>query len=169
MANNCFYELKVIGERSSCVEWHRRMIDRDSPNSFRRIFSAEICGEQERDDGLYEMDIIGDCAWSLETCCRESGYAGRDLFAANSADLHILMEAWSKEPGIGFSEHYIYDSGVCLTAEEADYEEWYWDKSEYPDFDRFAAEYPDAPSVDLFDEDGNASIFGFGAPWVWNI
>lgn len=74
--------------------------------------------DEEGTDDDYMMLISGVCAWSLESCCRASGYSeGVDLFEVNSKDLNIVMEAHSEELGMGFREHYIYDKGKCLADE----------------------------------------------------
>ena len=131
MANDCYYEMKVYGRREDCEEWLRRMKSYDAPNHFYRIFSSDVCVVGGGENG-YHIMIVGDCAWSLESCCRASGYSGGiDLFAVNTKELHLRMEAYSREPGIGFEEHYIYDKGECLADECEDLERHYYDRSEF--------------------------------------
>lgn len=117
MANNCEYSIKIKGTRENCYKFLNKMTDYDEPNHFYRMFSAIDSAEEGTDDN-FEMRIYGDCAWSLESCCRASGYSnGVDLFAVNTKDLDLELEAWSRETGFDFDEHYIYKKGECLESE----------------------------------------------------
>lgn len=110
------------------------------------------------------MTICGDCAWSLESCCRTSGYSeGVDLFEVNTKELHITMEAWSTEPGMAFQEHYIYNNGECQLDECVDYIEYWYDKERYESIEEFAKEY-DLGNIteDDLDENDNYHTGGFG-------
>lgn len=166
MANFCRYEMKVKGTRESCEKWLKRMRSYDEPNHFFRMFEPISIDEQGGSKSEYYMILSGDCAWSLETCCRTSGYShGKDLFAENSSELHITMEAYSEEPGIGFQEHYIYRNGECIADECEDRAEWYWDKTEYPAFELFKRDnkLPDGVSEHDFDD----GIYRFGGFREW--
>lgn len=126
MPNYCEYEMKIVGSEENCRKWHKRMRDYEEPHHFWRIFDSTIIDEGEVDDEYY-MVITGDCAWSIETCCRSSGYAHCDLFEVNTEELSIAMEVYSSEPGIGFQEHYLYENGECLISESTDYSEYWLD------------------------------------------
>lgn len=171
MANNCYYEMMIKGSKENCRKWLRKMKSYDEPNHFWRIFDATVYDEQGTDDEYY-INIMGDCAWSLESCCRTSGYSnGVDLFAVNTKELNICMEAYSREEGIGFEEHYIYDNdGICIVEECVDYLEIYWDKNECPDFETYKKEYEISDSVKEsdFNEDGYHAEGGF-PDWNFSI
>lgn len=163
MANYCHYEMKIKGSRKNCEQWLKKMKSYDEENHFHRMFEPICIEEQGWSGSEYSMVLSGDCAWSLETCCRVSGYSnGVDLFAENSRDLHITMEAYSEEPGIGFQEHYIYRNGECIADECVDYTEWYWDKAESPYFETFKREVnlPDCVTERDF-SDGIYQLGGF--------
>lgn len=141
MANNCMYEMRIKGTKINCQEWLSRMNDYEKRNHFWRIFSADVADECGTDND-YTMTICGDCAWSLESCCRASGYSdGVDLFEVNTAELNLTMEAWSSEPGMAFQEHYIYKNGECETDKCIDYNEYWYDEDEYDSFEDFVNEY----------------------------
>ena len=71
------------------------MKDYSAKNYFHRIFEADMVDEYKREEGVYVMHISGDCAWSLESCCRASGYSGGvDLFVENTKELNIDMETY---------------------------------------------------------------------------
>ena len=123
MPNYCDFNMKIKGKKQDCQKWLDKMRDRDGrdcydeENHFWRMWDVSVYDEEGTDDD-YMMLISGVCAWSLETCCRASGYSeGIDLFEVNSKDLNIVMEAHSEELGMGFREHYIYDKGECLVDE----------------------------------------------------
>lgn len=162
MPNYCSYDMKIRGTKENCKKWHSKMTDYNEANHFFRFFDATIYDEGGTDE-LYYMCICGDCAWSLETCCRDSGYSeGVDLFAVNTSELSLIMEAWSTEPGMGFQEHYIYDKGQCIADECENYSEWYWNRSEYDSYDDFKKDYDIVPAQEQFDDDGYARMGGFG-------
>lgn len=148
MPNWCDFTMKIRGTKENCLEWFSRMSDYEKDHHFYRM-DAEILDEEET-EGDYAMILGGCCAWSLESCCRASGYSeGVDLFEVNSRELELEMEAWSTEPGIGFQEHYIYKNGECLADECRDYIEIYYDEDEYETFDDFLKEY----KIEEFDEE----------------
>ena len=79
--------------------------------------------------------ISGYCAWSVETCMGESGYAKNcpedsTSLQESSEELHLMIEVYSKESGMEFAEHYLYDKGKEVENEERDYEEFWYDESE---------------------------------------
>ena len=170
MANNCCFEMKIKGTKANCEAWYKKMTAYDEPNHFHRIFSADIYDEDGTDTEYY-MCIVGDCAWSLEPCRRESGYSeGTDLFAVNTQGLNLVMEAYFSEPGCALQEHYIYNRGNCLKDECVDYYEVYYNADEYYDFEAFKREYdiPDEATEDDLDEDGNYCEGGF-EDWIFTI
>lgn len=140
MPNWCDFTMKIKGTKENCLKWLSRMNDYEKDNHFYRM-EASLIDEEEK-EGDYAMILGGCCAWSLESCCRASGYSnGVDLFEVNSRELGIDMEAWSTEPGIGFQEHYIYKKGECLKDECLDYVEYYYDPNEFKNVEEFIAEY----------------------------
>lgn len=121
MANNCLYVMKVVGKKENCEKWLKKMNDYEEENHFFRIFSTEIC-----DEGEDFIEISGDCAWSIETCCRAGGYSqGTDLLEINSRDLDLVVEIYSQECGMAFEEHYLYKKGECIVDECTDWFETY--------------------------------------------
>ncbi len=167
MANDCYFEMMVQGKRSDCEKWMKKMESYDEPNHFYRIFSSDVY-EEGGDDDNYYIKVCGDCAWSLETCCRTSGYSnGVDLFAVNTKELNLRMEAYSQEEGIGFQEHYIYDNGKCITDECEDWTSLYYDNSEYSSFEEFKSEY-DIPEYVTEADLNEAGCYETGGFSWWN-
>ena len=174
MANNCWFEIHVKGRREDCEKWFSLMKGETIDNSFCRIFNVDITDVTDTDDECV-MCLCGDCAWSLQSCCR-SGYTAIDLFELYTRELHLVMEAYSEEPGIGFMEHYFYDNGDCIEDECVDYTEWFWDRSCYATYKEFCeslgydgvdGEYPSVPKEDEFDSEGYCYIGGMR--WDFSI
>lgn len=162
MANHCDYVMKIVGKRTNCRTFMTKLKSYDVPNHFYRIFDADIYAEEVEADGdTVSFIITGYCAWSLETCCRASGYSeGIDLFEVNTRDLDLKLEAYSRETGWELEEHYVYDKGKCITSELKDVIEYFWDEQEFPTYEAFKAEYPDAPPEEDFDPDGRTALVG---------
>lgn len=172
MPNYCAYSMKITGNKADCKKFVDKMNDYNEENHFYRIFGAEVYDEYGTED-KYTMYLYGDCAWSLESCCRASGYSdGVDLFEVNTADLQLEMEAWSQEPGVGFEEHYVYDKGTCLVDECADADFWWGGMiDDYDSYEEFKEEYPNAPSEEEFREARGEDIIigGFDNYGEWTI
>lgn len=168
MPNYCDYIMKVVGKQNDCRTFMTKLKSYDVADHFWRIFEADA--QEEKNEEKFSLYISGYCAWSLESCCRASGYSnGIDLFEVNTRELSLKMEAYSHEPGIGFEEHYIYDNGECIKEECVDMTEYFWDKSEFPTYEEFVEEYPDAPPADSF-EDYVSVAGGFGDGYgEWHI
>lgn len=165
MANNCYYEMVVFGTKENCNEWLNRMRGEDCSvyKRFYRVFDSDVIDEGGSDKN-YFMHIVGDCAWSLY-CCGRRDEPEEDLFAKTTAELSMVMEAYSSEPGMGFQEHFIYDNGEMIADECKDYTEVCWDSSEFERIEDFIKEWELTLTEEDFDEDGIARIGGFGEDW----
>lgn len=131
MANYCDYNMRVRGTKENVYKFHKRMRDYDSPNHLFRMFAADIYDEYDNEDGTTTIDIGGYCAWSIESCCRASGYSnGVDLFEVNTRELELKLECWSSEEGMCFQEHYLYDNGECQINDSVDWYVYCFDESE---------------------------------------
>lgn len=157
MPNYCLYRMKIKGTKENCYKWFEKMKTYEVPNHFYRMFDPIAVNEETGTENEYTMEFEGYCAWSLESCCRASGYSeGIDLFEVNTKDLNLTMEAYSQELGLGFEEHYMYDKGNCVIDEETTLTHLYWDKEKYPNFEDFKANnnVPDDLNEYSYDEYG---------------
>ncbi len=171
MPNYCNYDMKITGSKEGCYALLNCMRSYDDPNHFWRIFSSDVYDESG-DEEEHVLYVCGDCAWSLETCCRASGYSGGvDLFDVNCARFNVCLEAYSREPGMQFEEHYIYDNdGECMLDECRDIEVFWWDKGEFPEYTDYLKDCPDAPPESAFDDTNEVYRGGFGNEYgVWHI
>lgn len=169
MANDCWYDMKIKGKKENCQKWIKKMEDYNEPNHFWRFFNVNIYTEWEEDD-QYCYRITGDCAWSIESCCR-SGYTdGVDLLEINSRELDLEVEIYSEEPGFDFAEHYIYDKGDCLEAECVNLLHFEWDKSKYPTFEDYLKHHPEIEATDLeedsfYGDDDEDIAYAYASPY----
>ena len=140
MANNCFYEMKVVGDKKKNIEEFISLLNYTHPDGkcFARIFSADANPIEEK-DGKYSVLISGDCAWSVATCMTNNfmSYSSEDKsgkltnLAEATKKLMLMVEIFSEEIGIGFAEHIIYSNGICIVDEVEDYNEVWYDSDEY--------------------------------------
>lgn len=149
MANNCWYNMRVVGTKADCYEWLARLKhESDCGVPLGRFFDADICGEAGTEQD-YELDISGDCAWSVSGC-RYDRRDGADAFAANTKELNLQMEVWSEECGCAFQEHIIYKYGDCITDNCVEWHDYCIE--DYNSYEEFAKEYGDNISQEAFDE-----------------
>lgn len=142
MPNNCFYDMIVRGSSNDIDTFHRVMTDYDFDRHFFRVFSAEIYDKNVLDNGLTEVRISGDCAWSVHTCMRNEGigcYASDPCnsrvatgLEEESKRLNLEIEIYSEEYGMGFEEHYHFKNGETITNECRDASEYSFWRDDYP-------------------------------------
>lgn len=134
MANDCLYEMKVRGSKEAiqyvidCLKADYNYSE-EKGATHRHFFRIFDCYDDEPikeiEEGVYEKYIFGYCAWSVSTCMSEGGYYGDckknhpDIcmgisLAEVTKDQHCVIEVFSEEEGMCFSEHYIYDNGECV-------------------------------------------------------
>ena len=169
MANDCYFEMKIKGTRRDCEAWVKRMMYSSEPNHFYRVYSADVYDYIVNGDENWQMFICGECAWSLFACSHNNIAEDEDLFAVNTKELNLVMEAYSSEPGVGFQEHYIYDHGECKVSEEVDYAEYYYAEDEFDSFDDFKAEFSLPESLTEDDLDDGVYRVGGYKRWVYSF
>jgi len=169
MPNYCDYTMRIRGKKEDRDKWVELMNNYELENHFFRIF------ETWRDNDWFDREdcemVSGYCAWSIESCCRESGYSeGKDLLAINSRELNLDVEVWSEEPGCGFQEHYIYSKGQCLTAECKDLNVYIWDTEKYETWKEFKEnnKIPDHIKEDDFEGDCYKEYYDGGFDFYMN-
>lgn len=146
--------MRIKGINNNVFEFYNRMTDYEKPNHLYRMFSADICEEHKGENGITSIDVSGDCAWSIESCCRTGYTGGVDLLKVNSEELGLEIEIWSEESGMCFQEHYLYKHGQCLIDSCVDWQEIYYDKYEYETFEEFREDWKlpsDVTEKDLLD------------------
>lgn len=134
MANNCFYQMKVVADKKENIERLLTILNyKDNEYFIYRVFSADNFDVIVEENGLFYAVIEGDVAWScakwFETEEDEKtliclGYEkdenGMELFdkpiygTAHYITLDLLckklnigIELYSEECGCEFQEHYV--------------------------------------------------------------
>lgn len=138
MPNYCAYDMRIKGTKENVytlIDYlksgysHEDGIwESEADHHFFRVFEANH--EKETDEVLGNGEIVanvfGDCAWSVYSCMFEGDHAyytqwqeKAKVFKAitlpkASEKLGLTIEVYSKEPGIGFMEHYLIENGEIL-------------------------------------------------------
>lgn len=128
MPNNCYFEMKVAGKEEA-VEKFVQMIKREGPfeeyGGLGRVFSFDVdhsLTEKDPSGAYIAVTAQGDCANSLRTALVEWPYRPLGITAAN---LGVVLEAYSSEPGCFFQEHLLVDQKGDVSLECVHYEEYF--------------------------------------------
>lgn len=139
MPNYCDYEMKIKGSKEAI----QRVLDclnadynygegKPSHKHFFRVFDATKGGTAKKNkDGTYTQLIYGYCAWSVSSCMLEGAFSYYSSVKENHPDIFMgttldeqsedcIIEVFSEEPGMCFSEHYVFKDGKCVCDEEAE-------------------------------------------------
>lgn len=162
MPNYCNFSMRVKGKKANVKEFYQILeadydyqrepiMNIDGPQRhFSRIFNINFAGykneaiydcSEDTDD--VEIDLVGDCAWSVYSCMCKGNHTyynslkeeyKEKCLATNLEEetrlLYLKVEIYSEEPGVGFQEHMIYDNGKCLVNDCVDYYEDYDEESD---------------------------------------
>ena len=155
MPNYCEYNMIIKGSKKAinriieCLEAdYNYGAGKPDHLHFFRVF--DVFYEKEDiinlGNGKYSLFIWGNCAWSVYSCMCDGEHTyyndvkkfHKDIFMGTtlqeqSKDCEI--EVFSEEPGMGFSEHYIYKNGECLCDETCEIEQGGYDEQGNPTTD----------------------------------
>lgn len=163
MANDCEYEMRITGSKETiervfqCLTGDYNYEEgKPSHEHFFRIFSATKEELTENEDGTYTQVIYGDCAWSVASCMLDGAFSYYECVKKDHPEIFMgttlkeqskdcIIEVFSEEPGMGFSEHYIFKNGVCLCQDEQEIKTGGYDKNNEPtediDWDTYEGDY----------------------------
>jgi len=134
MANDCLYEMQIRGSKRAiarviaCLKADYNYTEKKPAHKhFFRVFDCYDDSElNDNGDGTFTKYVYGYCAWSVHSCmmgnegelscynmCKENY---KDIFMGTTLEEQskdCIIEVFSEEPGMAFSEHYIYNHGVC--------------------------------------------------------
>ena len=121
MANLCEFDMRVAGKRENINELATLLEYKgtDEIKGFGRVYELYVTNEEDK-NGLSYADLSGDCAWSIYSAFLD---IGKPNLLTETRRLNLVLEAYSREPGICFAEHYIISKGEILLDEEVDYQE----------------------------------------------
>ena len=164
MPNYCDYEIRIKGNKKAINRVFKCLASdyyygednlKPSHKHFFRIFEANKGKLKTNEDGTYTLEVWGYCAWSVY-CCMCGGentyysYVKADhpktfmgtTLEEQSEDCEI--EIFSEEPGLEFSEHYVFKNGKCILDETAEVKNCGYDENgkitEDVDFDEYGGD-----------------------------
>lgn len=141
MPNYCDFSCKITGPKKgvdrfiNAAQTDYHVGEPNEPEHFWRVFEFNIDSYKEISNGLYEVIAFGYCAWSVHTCFQEGGYQAywnKDKTPHNGVTIEqlckeedLVVEFYSSELGMGFSEHIIIVKDYVYTNDTVDYTECY--------------------------------------------
>lgn len=167
MANYCEFDMRVAGKREDTNELVTLLEHKGTGETegFGRIY--ELCVTNERDEGgLSFADLSGDCAWSIYSALIEE--PGINLLT-ETRRLQLTLEAYSREPGLCFAEHYIISNGEIRCYEVVDYWEANIAEQTEEELDEISAETgKDVETIrkEAFENGGYFGVGGFGEDYA---
>ena len=139
MPNYCDFEMKVRGSKTAIARVFKCLNTdynygegKPSHQHFFRVFQADKAEEPTKNqDGTYTQVIYGYCAWSVSSCMLDGAFSYYQSVKKDHPDIFMgttleeqsedcLIEVFSEEPGMGFSEHYIFKNGRCICNDECE-------------------------------------------------
>lgn len=126
MANNCLFDMKIVGLEKN-IEEFIQMMKWQGPykeNGLGRVFSFDVdptLNEKDpRGGDLVAVVAIGDCAYSFRGAVLDNT---RHPILEETARLGLVLELYSSEPGNGTQEHILINKDEIVVNETAAYEE----------------------------------------------
>ena len=123
MANNCFYDIKVRGNKEGVnrlVNLFEASNTAEKTPCIGRVYSAYVYDRQENETEAY-VCISGDCAWSVLAAI--IGFTKENALEQCLREYKLDAECYSEEPGVGFMEHFLWKDGVRIEETCTDFTE----------------------------------------------
>lgn len=163
MANNCFYRMKIVGEKGKVDELIKALDDKSErfPDGVGRVFAVCIAEQDEK-----SATVEGDCAWSVNSAMYN--------LPKIIEELGLSVEVYSEELGMAFEEHYLYTDGVLDLEEVEDIYEFSIEDIESDESDFWENEIVKQEGIthdnynEYFDDSDYIKVGGFGN-WDFEI
>lgn len=136
MPNYCYFTCLITGPKKGidrfiqAAQTDYHVGEPNEPEHFWRVFEFDVNTIKDLGHGLYQARATGDCAWSVHTCFTEGGYQRNWKDQGNGTTIErmcakegLVVEFYSDEIGMGFSEHIIYVVKDLHLDHDADYTE----------------------------------------------
>lgn len=143
MANDCFYEMTVVGQEKDVSRLISIMRYEDTEWYIYRVFEVSDDADEflsSADTGKSAAYFHGYVAWSAGRWVGDIRDTDREQVASNgahytnlielSALLHLSIAVTTTEPGMGFCEFYHIREGELIDEDVGDYESLYFDDKE---------------------------------------
>ena len=152
MPNLCDYEMKITGSKRAinrvieCLKAdYNYNAGKPSHKHFFRVFDCWGDDEDFIDEGngKFSKIVFGDCAWSVSSCMLSGEFSyyndvkksNKDIFMGTDLreqSKDCIIEVFSEEGGMGFSEHYLFKDGVCYIDDTCEIEQGGYTKTGKP-------------------------------------
>lgn len=172
MANDAYYEMKVVGRQDNVEAFVRAMLweGEYEQQGAGRVFSCEVDEQGESDNGYYVL-LSGFCAWSVVSSMRVANNPNN--IERLSAKLELSIETYCEEREFEFQEHFLVVNGKveideCIDWCEIDveyidyYEDNFWQQ------DWVVASGITKENVEEYAVDGYVGIGGYKS-WDFEI
>lgn len=165
MANNCWYQMRIAGQKES-VDQFIDMLSGKGSVHLGRVFSVytdEPFTPYPGNKGIGYADVSGDCAWSIKESMLP-GYNPSITLATEAKRLGLVVEAYSSEPGNKFQEHVLINKGDILTFDCVDYQEHYVENMSEKELAELCEEsgLTKEELLSLVNDNGDYTVGGFG-------
>lgn len=128
MANNCYYQMKVVADSKEILERLEKIMDYEDPQYYIRRVRCVDMQDVDKEDGLWTATYSGDVAWAAHSWVddvpsKEPDEDGRfyTTLTALSKELGFSFEIFSEEAGCCFNEHFHVYRGEVLTNDCTDW------------------------------------------------
>lgn len=136
MPNYCDFQVKLTGYIENIIRFYNACNvpyhgDEHDPEHFYRVFNIVIEEIKPIDKPqFYQAYMSGYCAWSITSCFMENGYhetnrggKGITLCMLSEYCPELVIEMFSTEPGMQFSEHILVKDNTVFINECNNYYE----------------------------------------------
>ena len=137
MPNICSYLMKATGPSQGLKRLYNALTvnyeyTEEDPEHFWRIFDTTVGEVVQVKGDIYSVNFLGSCAWSVWSCMFDGPftYQKDDTTGAGthivklSKEENLVVEIYSQEPGLSFSEHFLVVNGEILIQGEEEYYEF---------------------------------------------
>ena len=165
MANNCWYQMRIAGQKES-VDQFIDMLSGKGSVHLGRVFSVytdEPFTPYPGNKGIGYADVSGDCAWSIKESMLP-GYNPSITLATEAKRLGLVVEAYLSEPGNKFQEHVLINKGDILTFDCVDYQEHYVENMSEKELAELCEKrgLTKEELLSLVNDNGDYTVGGFG-------
>lgn len=170
MANACYYEMKIAGEKQNVFECIQMLRHEGSFKNvgLGRVYSFDFIDStpeiSDSNSNIIALSGSGDCGGSILCAMRKEYRNELPSLESESKRLGLVIEAYSSEPGNRFQEHVLINKGEVVVEESVDYAE-FWLEAASEDYIQEVSEKTGIPVDELMNNlnaNGDFCLGGFG-------
>ena len=140
MPNYCNFDMRVTGPAKGIERLYKAATTdyyetADDNEHLWRVFEFSHAKHTHIKDDIYSVDFYGYCAWSMYSCMFDGEFTYQSSSENHkgvtlpqlSKEENLVIEAYSQEPGMCFSEYILINKGEIIAEKEEEYYEFYSD------------------------------------------